>query len=79
MALALSYAGIGLAFPHDPQIAGDMQTVMIGAAFVFGSSVSYAFYQAGSGPAIRRLSGARFTALAILVSTAATLLHFLAT
>lgn len=78
-ALALSYAGIGLAFAHDLQVAGDMQTVLVGAAFVFGSSVSYAFYQAGSEPAIRRLGAARFTALAMLISTAATLLHFLAT
>jgi len=41
--------------------------------------VSYAFYQAGSEPAIRRLGAARFTALAMLVSTVATLLHFAAT
>lgn len=78
-ALALSYAGIGLAFAHDLRIAGDMQTVLVGAAFVFGSAISYAFYQAGSEPAIRRLGAARFTALAMLVSTGATLLHFVAT
>ena len=49
---------------------------LIGAAFVLGSSVSYAFYQAGSEPVIRLLGAARFTALAMLVSTLATLLHF---
>ena len=78
-ALALSYAGIGLAFAHDLQLAGDMRTVLIGAAFVFGSSLSYAFYQAGSEPVIRKLGSARFTALAMLVSTGATLLHFAVT
>ena len=78
-ALLLSYAGIGLAFAHDLQVAGDIKLVLLGAAFVFGSSVSYAFYQAGSEPAIRRLGVARFTALAMLVSTLATLLHFGAT
>lgn len=78
-ALALSYAGIGLAFAHDLQLAGDMTTVLIGAAFVFGSSLSYAFYQAGSEPMIRQLGSARFTALAMLVSTGATLLHFAVT
>jgi drug/metabolite transporter (DMT)-like permease len=76
-ALALSYAGIGLAFVHDLQVAGETTTVLIGAAFVFGSALSYAFYQAGSEPAIRRLGAARFTALAMLVSTLATVLHFL--
>jgi drug/metabolite transporter (DMT)-like permease len=75
-ALLLSYAGIGLAFAHDLHIAGDTRAVLIGAGFVFGSAVSYAFYQAGSEPAIRRMGAARFTALAMLVSTGATLLHF---
>ena len=75
-ALLLSYAGIGLAFAHDLHIAGETRAVLIGAAFVLGSSVSYAFYQAGSEPVIRRLGAARFTALAMLVSTLATLLHF---
>ncbi len=78
-ALLLSYAGIGLAFAHDLHTAGDTRAVLIGAGFVFGSAVSYAFYQAGSEPAIRRLGAARFTALAMLVSTVATLLHFAAT
>jgi hypothetical protein len=53
--------------------------VLIGAAFVFASSLSYALYLAGSGPAIARLGAARFTALAMLVSTLATQVHFLAT
>lgn len=75
-ALLLSYAGIGLAFAHDLHIAGDTRAVLIGAGFVFGSAISYAFYQAGSEPAIRRLGAARFSALAMLVSTVATLLHF---
>ena len=78
-ALALSYAGIGLAFVHDFQFAGETRAVLLGAAFVFASSLSYAFYLAGSAPLIQRLGAARFTALAMLVSTAATQLHFFAT
>lgn len=74
--LVLSYAGIALAFFHDLEFAGDMRTVLLGAAFVFGSSLSYAFYLAGSAPMIQRLGAARFTALAMIVSTLATLLHF---
>ena len=78
-ALVLSYAGIGFAFAHDLEVAGDTTTVLIGAAFVFASSLSYAFYLAGSAPVIQRLGAARFTALAMLVSTAATQAHFFAT
>lgn len=77
--LLLSYAGIGLAFAHDLQVAGEMTAVLVGVAFVFGSSLSYAFYLSGSAPAIQRLGAARFTALAMLVSTLATQLHFVAT
>lgn len=75
-ALLLSYAGIGLAFAHDLQMAGDLSTVLLGAAFVLGSALSYALYSAGAEVAIRRLGALRFSALAILVSTAATMLHF---
>lgn len=74
--LLLSYAGIALAFFHDLEFAGDTRTVLLGAAFVFGSSLSYAFYLAGSAPMIQRLGAARFTALAMIVSTLATQLHF---
>lgn len=75
-ALLLSYAGIGLAFAHDLQVAGDTRSVLIGAAFVFGSALSYAMYSAGAEPAIARLGSARFAALAMLVSTTATQIHF---
>nr|WP_319564680.1 DMT family transporter [uncultured Rhodoferax sp.] len=75
-ALALSYAGIGLAFAHDLGVAGDVNAVLIGAAFVFGSALSYAMYSAGIEVAIHRLGAIRFAALAIIVSTLATQLHF---
>ncbi|GAB1391936.1 DMT family transporter [Rhodocyclaceae bacterium] len=78
-ALLLSYAGIGLAFAHDLQVAGDIGTVLIGVAFVFGSALSYALYSAGAEVAIHRLGAIRFAALAIVVSTVATQLHFLVT
>ena len=74
-ALILSYVGIGLAFVHDLQVAGDTDAVILGGALVFGSSLSYAFYLAGSAPAIKRLGAMRFSALAAIVSTGAALLH----
>ncbi|QKS30343.1 DMT family transporter [Accumulibacter sp.] len=77
--LLLSYAGIALAFAHDLHVAGETDAVLVGGAFVLASSLCYAIYVAGSGPAIARLGAARFTALAMLVSTLATQLHFLAT
>ena len=77
-ALVLSYAGIGLAFAHDLKIAGDARAVWLGAAFVFGSALTYALYSAGTELAVRRLGAIRFAALGITVSTVATQLHFVA-
>ena len=77
-ALSLSYTGIALAFAHDLQLVADSSTVWLGVALVFASSLSYALYLSGSAAAIERLGAARFTALAMLVSTAATQAHFLA-
>ena len=77
-ALVLCYAGIGLAFAHDLRLSVDGTAVLIGAAFVFASSLSYALYLTGCAPLIARLGASRFSALALLVSTAATLLHFVA-
>ena len=78
-ALVLSYAGIGLAFAHDLHVAGDPYSVLLGAGFVFGSALTYAFYSAGAESVIRSLGSSRFAALAMLVSTTATLGHFFAT
>ena len=49
---------------------------MIGNLSVASASFSYAFYLAYSAPAIERLGVARFTAMAMIVSTLATQLHF---
>lgn len=76
-ALGLCYLGIALAFAHDLHLAGDSRSIWIGAGFVFASSLSYALYLSGSAPMIRRLGSARFTALAMLVSTGASFLHYL--
>jgi len=76
-AIALCYTGIGFAFVHDLNL-GDTRSVLIGGALVFASSVSYAFYLSGSGPMIARLGAMRFAALAMLFSSAVTLIHFLA-
>lgn len=78
IAVALCYTGIGFAFIHDLGL-GDTRNVLIGGALVFASSVSYALYLSGSAPMIARLGAMRFSALAMLVSSAVTLLHFMAT
>jgi drug/metabolite transporter (DMT)-like permease len=75
LAVVVCYIGIGFAFVHDLGF-GDARDVWRGGALVFGSSVSYALYLSGSGPMIARLGAMRFSALAMLVSSAVTLIHF---
>lgn len=75
IAVVLCYSGIGFAFMHDLGL-NEARDVWIGGGLVFASSVSYALYLSGSAPMIGRLGALRFSALATLVSSAVTLLHF---
>jgi len=73
-AMALSYAGIALVFMHD--IGVKEGSVVLGAALVFASTLSYSIYLVGAGHAIARIGTLRFTAYAMLVASAASLLQF---
>jgi drug/metabolite transporter (DMT)-like permease len=79
VALVLSFGGMVLAFTHDLQPGRDLPAVVTGSLLVLGASLCFAFYLVGSAPLISRLGAARFTALAMVVSTFAVLLHFAAT
>mgnify|MGYP000172632073 CR=1 FL=1 len=52
--------------------ASQLAGVLIGGALVFASSVSYALYLSGSASMIGRLGAMRFSALAMLMSSAVT-------
>ena len=75
LALGLTYGGVALAVKTET--AGASGTGMwIGVAMIFGCAFSYAAYFVGSGRLIPRIGSLRFTALAMIVSTAAMLVHF---
>lgn len=76
IASALCYLGIAAAFMHDLSLNADAEAIWTGSALVLASAVIYAFYLVGGGQLIGRIGPARFTALAMLVSTAASLAHF---
>ncbi len=73
-ALVLSYAGIALVFLHD--VSTTQKGIALGALFVFGSTLTYSFYLIGAGQLITRIGAIRFTAYAMLVASAATLIQF---
>ena len=76
-AMLLSYAGIALVFLHD--MSAKQGGVLLGASLVFASTLSYSIYLVGAGHAIRRIGTARFTAYAMIVASAASLLQFFVT
>ena len=84
LAMALSYAGIVLVFFHDVGMsqhndAISQADVLLGAALVFGSALSYSFYLVGAGHAIARMGATRFTAYASIVASVACVLQFAVT
>ncbi|WP_316348169.1 DMT family transporter [Desulfuromonas acetoxidans] len=76
LAVVICYCGIGLAFVHDMDVSGVQEEVWVGGGLVFLSALCYAFYLSGGRHLIARYGSSRFACLALVVSTAATLLHF---
>lgn len=74
VSLLLSYAGVGLAVFHDISFNGAQ--VWVGAALILTSALAYAFYLVGGGELIKKAGSARFTAYAMISSTAAITAHF---
>lgn len=77
-AMALCYAGIALVFMHDVGMKHG-GSVVLGASLVFASTLSYSIYLVGAGHAIARIGAMRFTAYAMVVASAASLLQFMVT
>jgi drug/metabolite transporter (DMT)-like permease len=75
-AMLLSYAGIALVFLHD--VGTQEGSIVLGASLVFASTLSYSIYLVGAGHAIARIGTMRFTAYAMVVASAASLLQFVA-
>lgn len=73
-AMVLSYAGILLVFLHD--VGMNRSGIVLGASLVFASTLSYSVYLVGAGHTIARIGAARFTAYAMIVASAASLLQF---
>jgi drug/metabolite transporter (DMT)-like permease len=75
-ALAVTWAGIALAFAHDLELAADAPAVWLGGGYVFASALCYAIYLAGAGELVERVGSLRVSAIALCVSSAATFVHF---
>ncbi|TDF86209.1 DMT family transporter [Pseudomonas sp. H9] len=75
-AMGLCYLGLGIAFVHDVSVAGLGGQVMLGAAWVFASAVTYALYYSGTGVMLKRMSSMRLAGLAGGASSLMVLTHY---
>ena len=75
IALGVSYCGVLLVFGHELTLSGPH--VVLGAALVFGSALSYAVYLVYSGQEVKRLGALRLTGLATTVACALCIAQFL--
>ena len=75
LALAISYAGVGLVFGHELGLEG--ADTALGAALVFASTLSYAVYLVYSGEEVKRLGALRLTGLATSVACVLCIAQFL--
>ena len=69
VAMAVSYAGIALAFGHELRFDGaDVAASLKGAGLVFASALSYAVYLVYSGQVVNRIGSLRLTGMATSVA-----------
>jgi drug/metabolite transporter (DMT)-like permease len=77
LALAITYIGIGIAYFGELQIDTGNPNFYWGSFLIFLCSITYASYIAGSGYVIPKVGASKFTAYALLTSTAGVLLHYM--
>lgn len=77
LALFLTYAGIAIAYVGELKVETHNANFYWGSFLVFLCAITYAIYISGSGRIIPIVGGTKFTAYAMLASTAAVFTHFL--
>ena len=79
IALALAYAGIGIAYFGELKIDTSNPNFMWGSLLIFICAVTYSLYLVGSGRLIPKIGASKFTAYAMLAATFGVLVHFFIT
>jgi drug/metabolite transporter (DMT)-like permease len=77
--MGICYCGLAVAFFHDVSAVGGGEQVMLGAAWVFASAVTYALYYFGTGIMVQRLGSMRLAGLAGGASALMVLAHYAVT
>ena len=76
VALALTYAGIGIAYIGELSFDTGNPNFYFGSFMIFLCAITYSIYIAGSGKVIPSIGANKFTAYAMLAATAGIFIHF---
>jgi drug/metabolite transporter (DMT)-like permease len=79
IALILTYLGIGIAYIGELKIDSGNPQFYFGSFMIFLCAITYSFYLVGTGRMVSKVGVTRYTAYAMLSSTAGIFLHFLLT
>jgi drug/metabolite transporter (DMT)-like permease len=79
IALALTYAGIAIAFFGELQVDSNNPNFLWGSFMIFLCAVTFSIYMVGSGRIIPVIGSAKFTAYAMLAATVGVFVHFAVT
>src|SRR5467141_523695 len=77
-ALVITYAGVALILSSQAHGGAEGRLFMLGALFVFASSLFYATYLVAGGELVKRVGSMRFTAYSMAVATAPAVVQFFA-
>jgi len=77
IALALTYLGIGIAYFGELTFDFNNPNFVLGSVLIFICAITFAIYLVGSGKMIPLVGATKFTAYAMLASTAGVFLHFI--
>ncbi|MWV14349.1 EamA family transporter [Pseudomonas sp. R-28-1W-6] len=76
VAMALCFVGLGIALVHDVRVDSANGQILLGAAWVFASAVTYALYYMGTGVMVQRVGSMRLAGLAGGASSVMVLIHY---
>ena len=77
-ALVITYAGVALILSSQAQGGAQGRLFLLGALFVFASSLFYATYLVAGGELVKRIGSMRFTAYSMAVATLPAVVQFFA-
>lgn len=77
-AVLICFVGIAFAFTHDLGVTDQQAHIWLGSGLVMLSAICYAVYLSGGGYLIARYGSVRFASLVLIVSSLATVTHFIA-